>query len=629
MMKRSAEDAGSGAGMNSAAFAAWLAAGAILLIGSRLSGLVYPAAIGLPELCAAAGALLLMAPILAMAMRDAFRAELHMSALVTVAVMAAFVRGEFAAAGWISFLMLLAISVESRAAAGAHAAIEALIRIAPQLARRIGPDGAESETPAGSLCVGERIRVRPGEIVPSDGVIVEGRTALNEATITGESLPADKEEGAEVFAGTENLTGSVVVEVRRVGADTTLERVRDLILSAERTRLPVTRLIDRYIGYYVPAAFMLSVLAWAATGEVQRAIAILVVACPCALVLSTPSAIMAALSAAARAGVLVKNAADLERAGRIDAVVLDKTGTLTTAQLAVERLAPDGVEPSDLLAWAVSAERYSKHPAALALLRLAKEANVALSEPSDFAEEAGWGVSARVGGAVVLAGRDAWLERHGVSLPAAAVEAAGAGVGLSVVHVARGGRYAGWIGFQDAIRAGAAECLRELSEIGVRRVAMFTGDRQSVAEYVAAKVGCREVAAHCLPQDKVAVVSRIRADGHLVAVVGDGINDAPALASGDFGIAMAAAGSEVAIHSAVIALMNSDLRRIPFLIRLSRAMRSVVFQNLALSTLFMLAGLTLSGVGYLTAIAAAVLHNVGSLAVIVNSARLVRIQPER
>ena len=616
-------------GLNRAATAAWLAVGATLLLGSWLARLVYPEASGLPELCAAAGAILLMAPIFAMAVRDAFHAELHMSALVTVAVMAAFVRGEFAASGWISFLMLMAMGVESRAAAGAHASIEALIRIAPQLARRLASDGAEIEIPARNLAVGDRIRVRPGEFVPSDGVIVEGRTALNEATITGESLPADKQEGDEVFAGTENLTGSVVLEVRRVGADTTLERVRELILAAERTRLPVTRLIDRYIGYYVPAAFMLAVLAWAATGEVQRAIAILVVACPCALVLSTPSAIVAALSAAARAGVLVKNAADLERAGRVNAVVLDKTGTLTTAQLAVARLAPDGVEPSDLLAWAVSAERYSKHPAALALLRLAQEANVTPSEPGDFAEEAGWGVSARVAGAVVLAGRDAWLEKHGVKLPAAALESAGAGVGLSVVHVARGGRYAGWIGFQDAIREGAAESLRELASIGVQRAVMVTGDRQSVAEHVAAQIGCREVVAHCLPQDKVAVVNRIRAEEFLVAVVGDGINDAPALASGDFGIAMAAAGNEVAIHSATIALMNSDLRRIPFLIRLSRAMRAVVHQNLALSTLVMLAGLSLTGMGYLTAIAAAILHNVGSLAVIINSARLVRVEPAK
>ncbi|MBN1270018.1 MAG: cation-translocating P-type ATPase, partial [Kiritimatiellae bacterium] len=327
----------------------------------------------------------------------------------------------------------------------------------------------------------------------------------------------------------------------------------------------------------------------------------------------------------ARLGVLVKDVADLEAASRINAFVFDKTGTLTTGRLGVARLAPrEGVSPSALLNAAANAEQYSNHPAARALVALATETGLALTEPSDFHEEPGQGIRASVDGKPVVCGRAGWLRANGVADPLLDEADAGQAEGYSVGFVAEGGRYLGWVGFQDQVRAEAKPCLDELRELGIQRLAMVTGDRRSVADQVAASVDCRDYRAGCLPEEKVSFVNAVRAEGYRVAVVGDGVNDAPALAAGDIGVAMGAAGSDVAIHSATVALMSNDLRRVPFLVRLSRGARMVIFQNLGVGVLFIVGGLVLSGLGLLNPIIAAILHNAGSLIVVFNSARLVR-----
>lgn len=601
----------------------WVCIGAAFVINAYLADWLYRDNAPIGDVSAAAGALILLLPILRTAVRDLRRGDVRMNELVALAVLAAFVQGDFRTAGVVALFMLLAVVIETRTAAGAHAAIEGLIRLTPTTARRMTASGEETVA-ADQLRPGDRLRILPGENVPADGQILTGRTTLNEATITGESLPHDRGPGDEVFAGTQNLTGAVEIVVTRVGPDTTLGRVRELILAAEQTRLPVLRLMDRYVGYYTPVVLMLAGLVWFFTQEWNRVIALLVISCPCALILATPSAMVAALSAAARLGILVKDVADLEAASRLTAFVFDKTGTLTTGQLGVTRLAPaDGISPSELLLTAGSAERFSKHPAARALQALAQEAGLSLPDPQDFHEEPGHGVRATVLGQPVLVGRAAWLAAQGVTAgePSDAAEA-------SVIHVARAGRYLGWIGLRDQVRPEAAAALQALAELGIQRVAMVTGDRTAVAQRVAADIGCAEFRAECLPQQKVEFVNSIRRDGYRVAVVGDGVNDAPALAAGDTGIAMGAAGSDVAIHSATIALMNNDLRRVAFLVRLSRSARAVVYQNLAAGGLFILIGLILSGAGWLNPIVAAVLHNVGSLLVIFNSARLLRAGEE-
>jgi Cd2+/Zn2+-exporting ATPase len=334
---------------------------------------------------------------------------------------------------------------------------------------------------------------------------------------------------------------------------------------------------------------------------------------------------VAALSAAARLGILIKNVADIELAAKINAFIFDKTGTLTTGQLAVNRLAPLGdTKPAELLLLAASAEKYSNHPTAKALAQLADEAGVPLTEPKDFAETAGRGVKAQVNGATVLVGRAQWLKDNGVDSSFEKSVDLNEAEGWSLIFVARDGKCVGWVGMQDKTRTEAKESLAELKENGVRRISMISGDRQAVATRVAAEVGCEDAVGDCLPQNKVEFVRASKMKGYKVAVVGDGVNDAPALAAGDIGIAMGAAGSEVAIHSATIALMNNDLRRLPFLVKLSRSTRAVINQNFMFGIGFIIVGLTLAAFGEIGPITAAILHNVGSLIVIFNSARLVR-----
>ena len=431
--------------------------------------------------------------------------------------------------------------------------------------------------------------------------------------------------GDPVFAGTINLTGALEVKVTKAGQDTTLGRVRELILAAEKTKLPFMRIIDQYMHFYTPLVLVIAALVWAFTKDLDRVIAVLVVACPCAFILATPSAMVAALSAAARLGILVKNIADLEAAARITAFVFDKTGTLTSGKLVVSRLNPlGGVAPADLLRIAASVEQFSSHPTARALVQLAEEAGVPLTAATDFKETAGRGVSATVDGTRILIGRAAFLRDQGVAGDLMGTVDLDEAAGFSLLFISRGTECIGWVGLQDQVRPEAGAALKELQESGINRLSMVSGDRKPVAERVAAEIGMPEVVAECLPQDKVEFVRAAKARGYRVAVVGDGVNDAPALAAGDISIAMGAAGSEVAIHSATIALMNNDLRRLPFLIRLSRMARGVINQNFLFGVVFIVGGLAAAATGYLNPIVAAILHNAGSLVVVFNSARLVR-----
>jgi Zn2+/Cd2+-exporting ATPase len=576
------------------------------------------------------GAILLGWPIVVTAIKDIRRGILSINELVAIAVLAAFASGEsqiggYQTAGIIAFFMLLSEIIETRTAAGARASISSLIKLTPTKARRITAQKTEEEVPVSQLAVGDLIRIRPGDNVAADGSIVTGQGSFNQANITGESLPVDKKPGDEVFAGTQNLTGVLEVRVTRAGHDTTLGKVRDLILAAEKTKLPLMRIIDQYMVYYTPFVLVMGALVWAFTMDINRVIAVLVVACPCAFILASPSAMVAALSAAARLGILIKNVGDIELAARINAFVFDKTGTLTTGRLAVSRLAPIGeTKPAELLRLAASAERYSNHPTAKALAQLAQEAGVPLAEPQDFKETAGRGIQASVDDIDIIIGRAQWLRDNGVADDFLQAVDLNETEGFSLIFVATNGRCIGWIGLQDQTRAEARQALADLKEQGVRRIAMVSGDRQPVATRVAREIACEEVVAECLPQNKVEFVRQMKERGYRVAVVGDGVNDAPALAAGDMGIAMGAAGSEVAIHSATIALMNNDLRRLPFLVRLSRQTRAVINQNFLFGVFFIIGGLTAAAFGYLTPIVAAILHNVGSLIVVFNSARLVR-----
>jgi Cd2+/Zn2+-exporting ATPase len=612
-------------GQHAARMLALICVGMAFVLNAYLANWAYPGNPLVSEVSAFVGALILAAPIFRTAVRDLARGELHMNELVAVAVLAAMVQGDFKTAGVVAFFMLISLVIETRTAEGAHASIESLIRLAPATARRLAEDGTEESVAAADLRIGDRVRVLPGEDMPADGTVLHGASALNEASITGESLPRDKGPGEEVFAGSQNLTGSLEVHVTRVGEDTTLGRVRELILAAEKTKLPIMMVVDRYIGYYTPVILMLAGLVWFFSEDWQRVISLLIVACPCALILATPTAMVAALSAAARLGILVKNVTDLEAAGRITAMVFDKTGTLTTGELGVSRLAPqEGVSPSELLAAAASTARRSNHPTAQALRRLAEEVGLELADPDEVHEEPGQGMRARVQDQPVVIGRASWLAANQVAGAELGESGLDEAEGYSVLFVARASVCLGWIGLQDQVREGAKACIEDLRDLEVKRVAMVTGDRRSVANRVADAIGLNEFQSDCLPQEKVDFVDTVKRDGYRVAVVGDGVNDAPALTAGDTGIAMGAAGSDVAIHSASVALMSNDLMRIPFLVRLSRAARRVIHQNLAVGAFFIVGGLFLSGLGKLNPIVAALLHNAGSLVVVFNSFRLIR-----
>ena len=576
------------------------------------------------DISAMIGAIILGYPIILTGIRDLRKGLLSINELVSLAVLAAFSSGDYKTAGIVAFFMLLGEMIETRTAEGARASIESLIKLTPTKARRLR-NGAEQEVAVSELAVDDVIRVRPGDNVAADGVIVNGQGSFNQANITGESLPVDKKTGDEVFAGTVNLTGVLEIRVSRAGQDTTLGRVRSLILAAEKTKLPIMKIVDQYMGFYTPLVLVIAALVWAFTKDLNRVISVLVVSCPCAFILATPTAMIAALSAAARLGILIKNVADIEAAAKITAFVFDKTGTLTTGKLAVSRLLPlGGATPAELLRVAASAEKYSNHPTAKALADLAAEAGVALAEPKNFAETAGRGIKAEVDGATVFVGRAKWLLDNGIKDTFTRSVDLNETEGFSIIYISRNGQCIGWVGMQDQTRPEAREALSELKLNGVRRISMVSGDRQPVATRVAREIGCEEVVAECLPQNKVEFVKQVKSKGYRVAVVGDGVNDAPALAAGDIGIAMGAAGSEVAIHSATIALMNNDLRRLPFLVKLSRMTRAVINQNFLFGVFFIIGGLTLAAFGKINPIVAAIMHNAGSLIVIFNSARLVR-----
>ncbi|MBE6365593.1 MAG: cation-translocating P-type ATPase [Lentisphaerae bacterium] len=571
------------------------------------------------------GAFILALPIIITAVKDLVRGKVYMNELVALAILAALVKADFQTAGIIAFFLLVTIIIETRTASGAQRSIEELIKLTPNTANLIDEKGNEREVAAQDLKVGDRIRIRPGENFPVDGRIASGESTVNQASITGESVPVEKVAGEDVFAGTQNLTGAVEVIVTKVGGDTTLGKVKEMIMQAEASRTPVVRIIDRYAGYYTPTVLMIAWITWWFSRDMNSVIAFLVIACPCAVVLATPTAVVAAVAAAARLGIFIKNISHLELASRISAFVFDKTGTLTDGLLSVVKLqGTEGVSPAELLSCAASVERFSNHPTALAIIKLAEEAELELDEVTGFAEVHGRGVSGTANGSICRVGRANWMRENGLNVPESDPEEA---AGMSVVYVSKDDKLLGWIGFRDKIRKESQVLLSDLRRLGVRYCAMVTGDRQSVAEEVAGQLNIDEFKSGCLPETKVEFVENVKRD-HTVAVVGDGVNDAPALAAGDLGIAMGAIGSDIAINSASVALMTNDLRRIAMLIFLAKKSQVVINQNLVFGMLFVFGGMILSIVGLMTPIWAAVIHAGSTLVIVFNSARLVRTGEE-
>ncbi|WP_414664672.1 heavy metal translocating P-type ATPase [Horticoccus sp. 23ND18S-11] len=550
---------------------------------------------------------------------DGFEAtKYYMDQFVALAILACFAIGQYATGTIVAAILIVGQILEEHTTLGVEEAVNSLTRLARVKARRLPASGAtEDLVDAADLHLGDRVRVLPGDTVPADGRILSGLTTLDQATITGESLPVDAEVGSAVYAGTTNLTGAIEFEVTKTGDDTVIGRVKHIVEEAKTSRAPVMRLIDDYTRYYMPLVLIIAGFVLFFTRDVERAIAVIIVAMPCAFVLASPSAMVAALAVASRLGILVKSSRFFEATQSIDTVVFDKTGTLTTGQLRVVSLHPaGGVTEDELLALAAALETHSTHPVARAILGEARVRGLAVDASLQTQEVAGRGV--RGGG--LAAGRRAWIAELGVEIPADVTDTANA----SSLYVARHGTFAGAILLADAIRAETKATAESLRALGIEEFVMLTGDREAVAREIAAEAGITRFRANCLPEQKLEEVRALKAAGRRVLVVGDGVNDAPALAAGDLGVAMGALGSDVAIKTADVALMGNDLRHLPRFIALSDRTLRIINQNLLWGLGFIALFVALSAFGLVSPIVAAFLHEFSAFFVIFNSARLLR-----
>ena len=544
----------------------------------------------------------------------------------------------FEAAAVITVLVLLGQVLELRARERTGGAIRALLDLAPKTARRIRAND-EEEVPLDAIVVGDRLRVRPGEKTPVDGVVVDGRSAIDESMVTGESMPVTRSVGDAVIAGTLNQSGALVIEARRVGRDTMLSQIVQLVADAQRSRAPIQRLADKVAGWFVPAVMGIALLAfigWWAFGPAPSftygliaAVSVLIIACPCALGLATPMSIMAGVGRAAGQGVLIRNAEALERFEKVNTLVLDKTGTLTEGRPSVVAIKTSpGVDEADLLRFAASLEQRSEHPLALAVVGAAKERSLVLTEPTAFDSPTGKGVIGTVDGRAVTLGAERYLTEIGVATDALQLEAeALRRDGVTAIFVALDGKLAGVLGIADRIKATTLSSLASLKAQGIELV-MLTGDNRTTAEAVGRTLGITRVEAEVLPEDKSRIVETLKREGRIVAMAGDGVNDAPALAAADVGIAMGT-GTDVAIESAGVTLLKGDLAGVVKGRAISRATMANIRQNLVFAFGYNVLGIPIAaGLLYpltgqlLSPMIAAGAMALSSVSVIVNSLRL-------
>ena len=555
--------------------------------------------------------------------------DIKADVLVSIALIASVIIGEDFAAGEVAFIMQLGGLLEDLTVARARAGIERLVKLTPRTARVLR-EGKETILPAEQVQVGDRLRVLPGETIPVDGTILSGQTSINQAVMTGESLPVDLGPGDPVSSGTVNQFGAFEMEASRVGEDSSIQRMIRLVQSADAGKAKIVGLADRWATWIVVIALAAAAVTWAVTGEIIRAVTILVVFCPCALVLATPTAIMAAIGNATKHGFLVREGDALERLSKVSHITFDKTGTLTFGrpQVVQVKSLDAALSPSQLYAWAAGAEARSEHPLGKAIVRCYQEAgHPQLPEPEDFQMLPGRGVRAQVRGTHVLAGNPALLREAGVALSPQAEQAAGEFLsqGCTVVYLAADGKLAGFLALADTLRPDAAQTIAQVKAAGVTPV-LLTGDHQEAAQAIARQLGIGQVKWSCLPQDKLDIIDGYQGRGQPVCMIGDGINDAPALKKAQVGIAMGGIGSDIAVDAADIALVNDDIREVPHLLRLAKRMMVVIQCNLSFSMGLNFLAILLAITGILNPVVGALVHNAGSVVVIVHSAFLLRFR---
>lgn len=546
--------------------------------------------------------------------------------LVTIALFACIATREYFAAGEVAFIMMLGELLENYTVRKSRMGLEKLIRLKPNTARVLR-DGQYVMIDAADVVKGDSVRITAGEAIPVDGVVIEGHTTVDQSVMTGESIPSDKVVGDEVFSGTTNVYGNIIIKATGVGENSAISKMIIMIKQAEEKKAPILRIMDKWATYLVVIALTLSVIIGFATSDVMRAVTVLVVFCPCALVLATPTAIAAGIGNATRHGIIIKSGEALERLGRVLRITFDKTGTLTIGKPSVQsyRVMSKSMAKEEVYSLAASAEMYSEHPFGNAILEFAKEKNISLTEPESFEIVPGKGIEARIRGRKVVVGNRALMEKYSIKIDdelSKFIEQERA-LGHTPIVVAIDGLPYGYIALADQLRADSKTVVEKIKRLGVQ-VTLLTGDHKDVAAQIAKEVGIDDVKADLLPEDKVRVIEQYEETGEKICMVGDGINDAPALKTAYTGIAMAGIGSDIASDCADVVLVKDDISKLPYIVNLSRKVIRKIQQNITISMGINFAAIILAGFGLLDPVSGAIVHNAGSLLVVVNAALLLR-----
>lgn len=544
--------------------------------------------------------------------------------LISIAMIAAVAIDDLFAAGEVAFIMAIGEILEELTTDRAKKGLKKLISLAPTSGRRI-KDGKEELITAEEILQDDILRILPGETIPVDGIIINGETTVDQSVITGESLPIDKGIGDTVFCGTVNRFGAIDVRATKVGEDSSLQKLIRTVKEAENKKAPMARTADKYASWLVPLAFVIAVITGIITRDITRSVTVLVVFCPCALVLATPTAIMAAIGQATKHGVIIKSGEALEKMGRVDTVAFDKTGTITLGQLEVCDVIPfySDLRKEDLISLAASAETKSEHPLGKAIVSFAKQKNIKLYESEAFKMSAGKGISAQIDGKNIICGNENFLSHNSVALDSQVISKTEKLrlQGKALIFVASDGKAIGVIALSDVLRSDAADMVSRLKGMNTKTV-LLTGDNSLTAEYFAEQIGISEVKANLLPEQKVENITALQSQNHSVCMIGDGVNDAPALKTANVGIAMGSVGSDIAVEAADIALINDDISKIPYLKRLSNAAVKTIKFSISLSMIINFLAVLLSVAGLLNPTTGALVHNAGSLFVILIAALL-------
>ena len=562
-------------------------------------------------------------PMLLLALTRLIREKWISSALlIAIAMVASLLIGEIFAAGEVAWIMALGALLEDWTVERAKKGLRNLINLTPQTGRRIR-DGVEEVIPVDDIKLGDTLRILPGESVPVDGEIISGTSSLDQSIMTGESLPVDKEVGDEVFCGTMNMYGAIDIKATSLGENSSLQKLIDLVKAADEKQAPTQRIADKWATWLVPVALIIAIVAWLATGNIERGVTVLVVFCPCALILATPTAIMAAIGQATKYGVLIKSGEALETLGGLNTLVFDKTGTLTYGNLEVSDVISINKDLTDLdlLKITASCEKLSEHPLAKAVVNNAKEAEIDIEEPKDFKMYPGKGVTCKNSYGQVYAGNSKFLSENSIDLNIDTQLNKLKNEGKASIIVALDGEVVGLIGLSDVIREDSKQMIDSLHELGTETV-LLTGDNTETANYFASQVGIGKVYGNLLPEEKLSWIEKFKSDGKKVCMIGDGVNDAPALKTADVSVAMGSVGSDVAIEAADIALLGDDIGKIPYLKKLSNSTLFTIKANIIISMTINAVAIVCSVLGLLNPVTGAIVHNAGSCLVVLNAALL-------